>query len=298
MESIRYFGRNRWKRLAGRERGLLEKRGEGLLRARKDASLASGPAKLSLASQFTSPSPVATRQWRAAKLPGQRRNVVGSQGTEERFEYDFQIPETRAEIVVKRIHCVPGLICRERIGRKFLDSLVKFAADAVDRSGKYSQFLKEPSSRAEKDDVEEAVPRSGVLCCASAKVTGLERLDGRDARVLAAVAGDRPASTNQNVGETGDQIGSHHNLFAGADNLAAGAKRKCVAECDAHHGVRALPLLDDGIKKVAFFTGERGKPVLRHPPARGSRSALGKVEHPMPPKGVRIIVLVCSRALS
>lgn len=254
------------------------------MRARKGAGLDSGPAKLSRASQFPSPTPVATRQWRTAQFPGQRRNVVGRQGTEERLEDDFQFPETGAEIVVKRIHCIPGLICRERIGRKFFDSLVKFAADAVDRSGKYSQFLEEASSRAEKDEVEEAVPRSGVLCGASAKVAGLERLDGRDAGVLAAVAGDRPASTSQNVSEAGEQIGGHHNLFPGADYFAARAQRKRVAKRDAHHGVRALPLLDDGIEKLTFFTGERGKPVLRHPPARGSRSALGKEEHPMPRK--------------
>jgi hypothetical protein len=238
------------------------------------------------------------RQWRAAQIPGQRRNVVGRQGTEKGFEDDFQFPETRAEIVVKRIHCVPGLICRERIDRKFFDSLVEFAADAVYRSGKYSQFLEEASSRAEKDDVEEAVPRGGVLCAASAKVAGLERLDGWDAGVLAAVVGDRSASTNQNIGETGEQIGGHHNLFAGADNFAAGAQRKRVAERDAHHGVRTLPLLDDGIEELTFFTGERGKPVLTDPPARGSGSALGKEEHPMPPKGVRIMALISPRALS
>jgi hypothetical protein len=77
--------------------------------------------------------------------------VVGRQGTKERLEDHFQFPETRAEIVVKGIYRFPGVFGGEGISREFFDGLVKLAADAVDRSGRYSQFLEEVGARAEKD---------------------------------------------------------------------------------------------------------------------------------------------------
>lgn len=216
------------------------------------------------------------REWRAAQIPGQRRDVVGRQGAEKRLEDDFQFPEARAEIVVKRIHSFPRFICGEGISRELFDGLVKLAADAFYRSGKDSEFLEEAGAGAKKDDVEEAVPRGGILGAASAEVAGLEGFDGRGAGILPAVVGDRPAGADENVREAGEQIGGHHDLLAGADDFAAGAQAKGVAERDAHHGVRALPLLDDSIEELAFFTRERGKPVLRHPLARGAGAAPGE----------------------
>lgn len=218
-------------------------------------------------------------QRRAAQILSQSRKVVGRQGTEERLEDDLQFPETGAEVIVKRVDYFPGLIRGKGISGKLFDRLVEFPADALDRAGKDFHFVEEARAGSEKDDMEEVVPRGGIPGRASAEVTCLERLDRRGAGVLAPIVGDHAASADENIRESGEQIRGHYDLFARAHDFATGAERERVAERDAHHSMRAFPLLDHGFEELAFFTGKRGKPILSHPPARGAGAAAGEKGH-------------------
>jgi hypothetical protein len=81
---------------------------------------------------------------------------------------------------------------------------------------------------------------------------------------MLASSGQRGAQRNQGRGQSFHQPRGDGNLLAGANQFSTSAERESIVERHTHHGVGALPALDDDLVQLVFFARQRSDPVIEN----------------------------------